>query len=62
MLQNESDYSYDFKSAFYNFYRSFKKFERISLGSKYDEINDFYMLLNAFLIRRKASTAETKKP
>ena len=31
--------------AFYDFYRVFKKFKRMPLGSKYDVINDFYMLL-----------------
>ena len=47
--KNESDFNYDSKFAFYNFHRRFKKFKRMSLGSKYDEINNFYMLLNAFI-------------
>ena len=42
--KNESDYNYDNAFAFYDFYRSFKKFKRMSLGSKYDEINYFYTL------------------
>ena len=32
----------------------------MSLGSKYDEINDFYMLLNAFINTHKATNTETK--
>ena len=32
--------------TFYKFYRDFKKFKRMSLGSKYDDMNDFYTLLN----------------
>ena len=32
----------------------------MSLGSKYDEINDFYMLLNGFINTHKATNTETK--
>ena len=32
----------------------------MSLGSKYDEMNDFYTLLNAFFNTHKALTTETK--
>ena len=32
----------------------------MSLDSKYDEINDFYTLLNEFIKTREASTTETK--
>ena len=32
----------------------------MSLGSKYDGINDFYMLLNAFINTHKATNTETK--
>ena len=32
--------------TFYKFYRDLKKFKRMSLGSKYDDMNDFYTLLN----------------
>ena len=32
----------------------------MSLGSKYDEINDFYALLNAFINAHEATTTETK--
>ena len=32
----------------------------MSLGSKYDEMNDFYALLNAFINTHKATTTETK--
>ena len=37
--KNESDFNIDFRYAFYKFYRDFKKFKRMSLNSKYDEIN-----------------------
>ena len=30
------------------------------LGSKYDEMNDFYALLNAFINTHEATTTETK--
>ena len=42
--KKESDFNYDFNYAFYEFYRGFKKFKRMSLVSKCDEINDFYTL------------------
>ena len=59
--KNESDFNYDFKYyAFYKFYRDFKKFNRMSLGSKYDEINDFYTLLNAFINTHEATNTKTK--
>ena len=32
----------------------------MSLGSKYNEINDFYTLLNAFINTPEATTTETK--
>ena len=32
----------------------------MSLGSKYDEMNDFYTLLNAFSNTHEATTTETK--
>ena len=59
-LENESDYNYDPKYAFYEFYKGFKKFKRISFVFKYDEIKDFYTLLNAFISTHKATTDETK--
>ena len=58
--KNESDKNYDSKFAFYRFYRDFKNFKRISIGSKYDEIDDFYTLLNAFIKTRKTTTTQTK--
>ena len=58
--KNERDFNYDSNYAFYDFYRRFKSFKRMSLGSKYDEINDFYTLLNAFINTHKAITTETK--
>ena len=32
----------------------------MSLGSKHDEMNDFYMLLNAFINTHEPTTTETK--
>ena len=32
----------------------------MSLGPKYDEMNDFYALLNAFINAHEATTTETK--
>ena len=58
--KNESDYNYDFKYYFSKFHRNFKKFKRILLGFKYDEINEFYTLLNAFINTHEATTTETK--
>ena len=57
---NERDFNYDSNYAFYDFYRGFKKFKRMSLGSKYNEINGFYTLLNAFINTPEATTTETK--
>ena len=58
--KNESDFNYDFKYTFNKFYRDFKKFKRMSLSSKYNEMNDFYTLLNAFINTHEATTTETK--
>ena len=58
--KNESYFNYHFKYAFYRFDRDFKKFKRMSLGSKYGEMNDFYTLLNAFINTHEATTTETK--
>ena len=58
--ENESDYNYDFKYSFHKFHRDFKKFKRLSLGSKYDKMNDFYLLLNEFTNTHEATTTETK--
>ena len=59
--KNERDFNYGFKYAFYKFYRDFKKFKRMSLGSKYNEVNDFHVLLNEFINTHKATTTETKE-
>ena len=48
------------RAIFYDFYRGFKKFSRMSLGSKYDEISGFYTLSNAFIYTHEATTTETK--
>ena len=58
--KTERDFNCEFKYAFYNFYRDFKKFKRMSLGSKYNKMNDFYMLLNTFVNTHEATTTETK--
>ena len=33
----------------------------MSLGSKYNEINDFYTLLNTFINTHETTTTETEK-
>ena len=33
----------------------------MSLGSKYNEVNDFYVLLNEFINTHKSTTTETKE-
>ena len=58
--KNKSDFSYGSRYASYNFYRVFEKFKRMSLGFKYDEINYFYLLLNAFINIHKATTTKPK--
>ena len=58
--KNQSDYNYDNIFTFYRFYRGFKKFKIMSLGSKYDELNDFYTFFNAFINTHQATTTETK--
>ena len=57
---SKADYNYDNIFAFYRFYRGFKKCKRMSLGSKCDEINDFYILLNASLVYTKQSLLKQK--
>ena len=58
--KNEIDFNYDNKFAFYRFYRDLKKFKRMSLGSKYNEINDFYTLLSAFIKIQKQTLLKQK--
>ena len=57
---NKADYNYDNIFAFYRFYRGFEKCKRMSLGSKWDEINDFYIFLNVFISTHEATPSETK--
>ena len=57
--KNESNYNYDCKYAFYRFYRDFGKFKRMSLGSKYDEMIDFYGLLDSFINIHETTATET---
>ena len=57
--KNESYYNYDSNYAFYEFYKDFKKIKRRSLDSKYNDMKNFYMLLNAFISTHKAPTDET---
>ena len=59
-LQNESDFNYESKYALYKFYGDLKKYKRMTLGSKYGEMNDFYMLLNVFITTHEATTSKTK--
>ena len=58
--KKKSDFNYQSRYAFYNFYRVFERFRRMSLGSKYDGINNFYTILNAFINTHKATTTKTK--
>ena len=57
--KNESDFNYDSRYTFYRFDRDFKKFKRMSLGSKYGELKEFYKLLSDFK-NHKPITTETK--
>ena len=57
--KNKSGYNY-VKYAFYKLQRDFKKSGRKSLSSKYNEMNDFYALLNASINTHEATTAEKK--
>ena len=40
-------------------FTNFTEIKRMSLGSKYDETNDFYILLNAFINTNEATTSES---
>ena len=46
----ESDYNYNHKFAFYIIYRGFERFLKMSLGSKYNDISEFYNLAGEFKI------------
>ena len=59
-VKNESEYNYDNTFDFYDFYRGFKNFKRMSVGSKYDDRNDLYTLLNAFINTHKVTNTKTK--
>ena len=54
--KNDSNFDCD---SNYDIYRGFKKFERMSLSSTYDEINDFYTLSNAYINTHEAATTGT---
>ena len=58
--KKENNFDYNSQYSFYKFHRDFRKFKRMSLCSKYDEINDFYVLLNLFINTHEATTTETK--
>ena len=61
--KNESDFSCESKYAFYRFDRDFFFFlkkRRISLGFKYNEMNDFYALLNTFIDTHEAPLLKQK--
>ena len=58
--KNKSNFNYDSRHGFYNFYRVFEKFKRKSLGSKYDEKNEFYTLLYVFINTHEAATTKPK--
>ena len=58
--QYNCEYNYDNTFVFHKFYRGFKKFKRMSLSSEYDEINDLYRLLNAFISMHEATNTEIK--
>ena len=58
--KNESNYNYDSNYTFYEFYKDFKKFKRRSLGSKYNDMTDFYKLLNSFINTHRVINTETK--
>ena len=47
-------------SLFTNLIETLKNLKRMSLGSKYSEMNDFYTVLNAFINTHEATTTETK--
>ena len=54
--KNDSNFDCD---SNYDIYRGFKKFERMSLSSTYDEINDFYTLSNAYINTHEVATTGT---
>ena len=60
-VKNQSSYNYDTFAFYYDFYRGFKKFKGMSLGFKYDAVNDFHTFLTAFINTHKASYTATKK-
>ena len=45
--KNETNYNYDCNFAFRRFYGDNQRFKRMSVPSKYDEINAFHTLLDA---------------
>ena len=56
--KNQSDYNDDNTFSFYRFYRDSKTFRRMSLGSKYSEINDFHTLLNSLINTHEANVSQ----
>ena len=59
--KTESDYNYDNnKCAFCKFYRDFQNFKDRSLESKYNDISNFYRVLNEFK-NHKTNTDETQQ-
>ena len=57
--KNDSNYNYDSAYAFYKFYSDSEKFFKMSQGSKYNEMIEFYTLLNPFINTHKTINTET---
>ena len=62
LAKNESDYNYDNnKFGFYKFYRVLENFRKSSLGSKYNNISEFYGLLNELKTNQVLATDKTRE-
>ena len=58
-IKNESGRNYDNNFDFYKFYRDFQNFKDRSLESKYNDISNFYKILNKFK-NHKTNTDNTQ--
>ena len=59
--QNENDFNYNSKNAFYRFYRDLEKFKRmVPIDSKHGELKELYKLLDVFKNHKPMSLIKQK--
>ena len=62
VAKSESDFNYDSKYRFYEFYKGYDEFEEMSLDSKYNRMKEFNKFLISFkAVRKQKNRSATQK-